>query len=93
MRSVIKPAKSSRQKYNRVMPGKAKLLQIRSQRFGTLCGRVFHNTDPQYFPRAEYRGRTIYFCTNSCLAAFLSDTQRFYKAHRKSAHKTGLPIK
>jgi YHS domain-containing protein len=75
------------------MSGKSKLLQIRSQRFVTLCGRVFHNTNPQYFPRAEYRGRTIYFCTDSCLGVFLADTESFYTAHRKSAHKTGLPIK
>jgi YHS domain-containing protein len=75
------------------MPGKAKLLQIRSQRFVTLCGRVFHDTDPQYFPKAEYHGRTINFCTEACLGAFLSDPQKFYVAHRKSAHKPMLPIK
>jgi hypothetical protein len=75
------------------MIGKPKLLQIRSQRFVTLCGRVFHNTDPQYFPQADYRGRKIYLCTDSCLGAILADPEGFFKAHRKSAHKTGLPIK
>jgi YHS domain-containing protein len=54
------------------------------RKFTTLCGRIFHDTDPQYFPRAQYRGRTIYFCTESCLGAFLADPEIFYKAHRKS---------
>ncbi|MBP6176970.1 MAG: hypothetical protein KA473_01195 [Anaerolineales bacterium] len=54
------------------------------RQFVTLCGRIFNNTDPQYFPRAQYRGRTIYLCTDSCLGAFLSDPDRFYKAHRNS---------
>jgi hypothetical protein len=74
------------------MTGKTKLLQIRSQRFVTLCGRVFHNSDPAYFPQAEYHNRIIVFCTDSCLGAFLADPQKFYTAHRKSAHKSGLPI-
>jgi YHS domain-containing protein len=52
--------------------------------FVTLCGRIFQNTDPQYFPRAQYRGRTIYFCTDSCLGAFLSDPDLFFKMHRNS---------
>ena len=42
-------------------------------RFVTLCGRIFRDTDPAYFPRVEYRGRTIYLCTESCLGAFLDD--------------------
>ena len=79
--------------YNGAMLSKTKLLQIRSSRFVALCGRVFHNTDPQYFPQAFYRGRKIYFCTESCLGAFLAEPDGFFKAHRKSAHKTGLPIK
>lgn len=56
--------------------------------FVTLCGRIFRNTDPRYFPRAEYRGRTIYFCTESCLGAFLSDPDLFYKAHSKSGKQS-----
>jgi YHS domain-containing protein len=56
----------------------------RPQRFVTLCGRIFRDTDPQYFPRTEYRGRTIYFCTESCLGAFLADPELFYKVHRNA---------
>ena len=54
------------------------------QRFVTLCGRIFRDTDPQYYPRAEYCGRTILFCTESCLGAFLADPDIFYKVHRNS---------
>jgi YHS domain-containing protein len=53
-------------------------------RFVALCGRIFHDTDPAYFPRAEYRGRTIYFCTETCLGAFSADPEIFYKVHRNS---------
>ena len=52
------------------------------KQFVTLCGRIFRNTDPQYFPSVLYRGRTIYLCTESCLGAFLADPELFYKAHR-----------
>jgi hypothetical protein len=54
------------------------------RQFVTLCGRVFRDTDPGYFPRAEYRGRTILLCTESCLGAFLADPDIFYKVHRNS---------
>lgn len=54
------------------------------RKFTTMCGRVLHDTDPQYFPRAQYRGRIIYLCTEACLGAFLADPQIFYKVHRKS---------
>ena len=53
-------------------------------RFVTLCGRVFHDTDPAYFPRLAHRGRTIYLCTQSCRDAFRADPDAFYKAHRDS---------
>lgn len=56
----------------------------KSKQFITLCGRIFRDTDPQYYPRAEYRGRTILFCTESCLGAFLADPEIFYKVHRNS---------
>jgi YHS domain-containing protein len=59
------------------------------QKFVTLCGRIFNDTDPQYFPRAEYRGRTIYLCTDACLGAFLSDPDLFYKMHRNSEKSKG----
>jgi len=56
----------------------------RKNQFVTLCGRIFKDTDSQYFPRAQYHGRTIYLCTESCLGAFLSDPDLFYKTHRNS---------
>jgi YHS domain-containing protein len=55
--------------------------------FVALCGRIFNNTDPRYFPRTEFRGRTIYFCTDSCLGAFQADPERFYRTHRNSNHE------
>ncbi|HMB25347.1 MAG TPA: hypothetical protein VKP08_21040 [Anaerolineales bacterium] len=58
--------------------------QKKSLRFVTLCGRIFRDADPAYFPRFEYRGRTIYLCTQSCLDAFRADPDLFYKAHRNS---------
>lgn len=56
----------------------------RRQRFVTLCGRIFRDVDPAYYPRAQYRGRTIYLCTESCLGAFLADPDDFYKVRRNS---------
>ena len=56
----------------------------RPRQFVTLCGRIFRDTDPAYYPRAEYRGRIILFCTESCLGAFLADPDIFYKVHRNS---------
>ncbi len=58
--------------------------QKKQPRFVTLCGRIFRDADPAYFPRMEYRGRTIYLCTQSCLDAFRADPEAFYKAHRNS---------
>jgi len=55
-----------------------------SRQFVTLCGRIFRETDSSFYPRAEYRGRTILFCTESCLGAFLADPDIFYKVHRNS---------
>ena len=54
------------------------------RQFVTLCGRIFRDTDPTYYSRAEYRGRTILFCTDACLGAFLADPDIFYKVHRNS---------
>jgi len=62
------------------------------RQFTTLCGRTLRNTDPQYFPRAQYHGRTIYLCTESCLNAFLADPDLFYKAHRKSKNDKSQPV-
>jgi YHS domain-containing protein len=54
------------------------------KKFVTLCGRILRDTDPQYFPHTQYRGRTIFFCTESCLGAFLDDPDIFYNVHRRS---------
>jgi YHS domain-containing protein len=50
------------------------------EHFQTVCKRVLR-ADLAYFPRAEYRGTVIYFCTEACLDAFLADSERFYCAH------------
>jgi YHS domain-containing protein len=47
----------------------------------TVCGRVLTG-DPRYYPQALYRGRTLYFCTETCLEAFRDDPKRFLCAHR-----------
>ena len=60
-----------------------------SPRFVTLCGRIFRDADPAYFPRTEYRRRTLYFCTESCLGAFLADPEIFYRVHRNSDKEKG----
>ena len=59
-------------------------------KFITLCGRIFNDTDPQYFPSVDYRGRTIYLCTESCLGAFLADPDLFYKMHRNSEKRKSI---
>jgi YHS domain-containing protein len=62
----------------------------RRPRFVALCGRIFRDADPSFYPRAEYRGRVLYFCTESCLGAFLADPDVFYRVHRNSEKdKTG----
>ena len=48
--------------------------------FRTLCGRTFVS-DPAYFQSAEYKGQTVYFCTEYCLDAFRRDPERFAKVH------------
>jgi len=52
--------------------------------FATLCGRIYRDTDPQYFPSAEYRGRKIRFCTQACLGAFKADPHIFCRVHRNT---------
>lgn len=54
------------------------------KQFVTLCGRIFRDTDPHYYPRFNYRGRIILLCTDSCLGAFRADPDLFYKVHRNS---------
>lgn len=46
-----------------------------------VCGRCIAG-EPQFFPQAAYRGKTVYFCTEFCLNAFLADPDRFYRLHR-----------
>ena len=41
----------------------------------TACGGVLK--DPENYPSAEYRGKTVYFCTKGCLRAFEQDPDRF----------------
>lgn len=60
-----------------------------SPRFVALCGRIFRDAESIYFPRAEYRGRRIYFCTEFCRGAFLADPDIFYKVHRNSEKDKG----
>lgn len=55
-------------------------------RFHTVCKRVFQ-ANPDYFPSVEYHGKTIYFCTETCLDAFLADPERFYCAHSQPASR------
>lgn len=60
----------------------ARIHERKQPRFVTLCGRKFSDADPAYFPHLEYRGRTIYFCTEACREAFLADPDVFYRTHR-----------
>lgn len=64
---------------NKIPGGKSK-----PRVFATLCGRIFRDADPQYFPSAEYRGRRIILCTDACLGAFLANPDLFCKVHRNS---------
>ena len=48
----------------------------------TVCHRAM-TAPPESYYRAEYQGRTIYFCTEFCLATFESDPDRFYTAHSR----------
>ena len=49
-----------------------------------VCGRRITG-DPARFRPTEYQGRVIYFCTETCLEAFLADPDRFYIAHSRRA--------
>jgi YHS domain-containing protein len=52
----------------------------------TVCGREM-TTDSDWYPKAEYEGRIIHFCTEVCLDAFRADPDRFYAAHGKKQIK------
>ncbi|MFZ5822388.1 MAG: hypothetical protein ACOYYJ_21060 [Chloroflexota bacterium] len=51
-----------------------------------LCGRRMTG-DPAYYPQATHRGRTIYFCTESCFNAFRADPDAFTAAHSRTAQQ------
>ncbi|GAB4420469.1 MAG: hypothetical protein Kow002_08830 [Anaerolineales bacterium] len=55
--------------------------ELNLKKFVTLCGRKIH-ADVRYFPKTEHKGRTLIFCTDSCLNAFKADPEKFYQAHR-----------
>jgi hypothetical protein len=67
-------------------------MEKKPKAFATLCGRIFRDTDPQYFPAAEHHGKTIRLCTDACLGAFLADPDVFCKVHRNS-DKTAAKMK
>jgi YHS domain-containing protein len=48
----------------------------------TVCHRIIPG-DRACYPQAEFHGRNIYFCTDTCQGVFLSDPERFYSAHIK----------
>ena len=48
----------------------------------TVCQRIIQG-DQAFFPQAEFRGRTVFFCTEACQMVFLSDPERFIAAHGK----------
>jgi len=60
------------------------MVKLKQRQFVTLCGRIFRDTNPEYYPRFEYRGRMILLCTETCLGAFAGDPDVFYKVHRNS---------
>lgn len=41
----------------------------------TVCGGKLK--EPENYPSAIFHGERIYFCTPACLAAFVSDPERF----------------
>jgi YHS domain-containing protein len=56
-----------------------------------VCGRNI-TVDPSYIPQTTFKGTTYYFCTETCLNAFLADPERFYCAHSQPASiKTHQP--
>ena len=59
--------------------------QLPDPQLANVCQRPITN-DPIYHYPTEYKGRTIYFCTEFCLEAFLADPERFFIAH--SSKKT-----
>jgi YHS domain-containing protein len=48
----------------------------------TVCHRTITDGSA-YYPKSEYHGRIVYFCTETCLNTFLGDPERFYQAHSR----------
>jgi len=48
---------------------------LEEPKFITACGGKIK--DPSKYPSAEYRGETIYFCTQACLSVFLLNPDPF----------------
>lgn len=48
-----------------------------------VCGRSVQG-DLAYFPKAEYNGKVILFCTEFCWRAYRADPHRFFAAHRRA---------
>ena len=48
----------------------------------TVCHRTMTG-DRSYLPQAEFHGRIIFFCTQTCLEAFQRDPDRFVAAHSR----------
>jgi YHS domain-containing protein len=48
----------------------------------TVCHRAL-TCAPGNYPCALYQGQVIYFCTETCIKAFLADPERFYLAHSR----------
>ncbi len=53
-----------------------------SQDLPMVCGRSIHG-NPIYFPKGQYRGKEVFFCTEFCRNAFEAEPERFYAAHRR----------
>ncbi|MHB8776589.1 MAG: YHS domain-containing protein [Anaerolineales bacterium] len=49
--------------------------QSTDSEYRTACGGRLK--DPSKYPEAEYKGKTVYFCTQACLEVFLQDPDPF----------------
>lgn len=56
--------------------------KARVESFNTVCQRNIQG-EQAFFPQGEFRGTTVYFCTEACQQVFLSDPERFILAHSK----------
>lgn len=56
--------------------------EARLDSFITICQRSIQG-DQAFFLQGEFRGQTVYFCTEACQQVFLSDPEGFIAAHSK----------